>query len=695
MDEQDHESSASVSSPSSSDDNDSLDEDEDDPDISLEKEPSSKKSPAEKGPFRCDLCEKQFSFKSSIHTHMKKIHGTNPPKSEKPFSCKLCPNKYGTRNSLISHISFKHRGHSILNKCFKCDICGQGATTKLGVVLHKKKMHGIGPSTKNTPTYAPKKFPCNFCPKSFADRTCLGRHLKAKHKSSSSDVLFPCKKCSLKFDTLQQRVTHTKSVHKKETDLVTGTIKTNTSDHTSDLQNVSNKMDEHDQDHSDSDFSTGSDSDDHEDDDPFVEPSTKTEPTSANKFPCNFCPKSFRDSNSWSRHLTAKHKSQYTNKDEAQAQMTSSSLPYSCTECPMSFDTQRQKVHHIYTVHKKDKLTGGFMKRLEGAMKTDTSDQTQQSCVVCNEDFKSWKLLHYHLKQKHEKLAANKKSLMCYFCNCLFCHHQSVWAHLKTCITHNYTKIEFPCDHVDHLGDSQWVFEDPTKLESHFKEEHENCEVLKCGDCGFPFLDKNMLELHRLVHLPRIKYKYHCPGCSKTFLNTDTLKHHYNSFHGVSLKLYRCLNCNMGFAAKSAIQLHSPWCLGGGNEDKQQALEFLCSECPKSYATAYQLKTHVRGLHITVQCPDCGVVLPRSKIGHHKIMKHAKEEFLCTLCGKAYKTRTLLQTHMSAHGQYRHVCKYCGSGSRSNSHLKRHIGRMHKDKLAEEAAAKMSTSDTN
>lgn len=391
-------------------------------------------------------------------------------------------------------------------------------------------------------------------------------------------------------------------------------------------------------------------------------------------FNCPICSKSFDLKRVFDRHVKFTHKS-----------------TFSCAQCSMTFDSHRQLMHHKYETHKKHKLTPSFLKRLENTKKNlaighdgATNDVTQ-SCVICNQEFTSWGPLDQHLTQHEKNL--DEKSLMCYFCDHRFAHEQSMWAHLKTSTIHMLTKVEFPCDHPTHLGmtvdrKQQCVYQNIKDLESHFEKDHSESEILKCGDCGWPFLDKNMLELHRLVHLPRIKYKYQCPVCANTFTSTDSLQHHYNSCHGANLKLYRCGICGWEFSSKTGYAHHIRM-----HDDKEESKEvedklYSCSECTKKYNTENQLYNHKRQIHVTSQCSDCGEVMSKSKMSLHRRMKHDVEQHLCIKCGKVYKKAIDLKQHMSSHGEYVHVCQYCGSGSRSGYHLRRHIKRMHKNQAA-------------
>lgn len=50
----------------------------------------------------CDICNRNFAFKSTMEDH-RKIHT-----SEKPYSCNVCKNKFTTNSLLLRHMKCFH-----------------------------------------------------------------------------------------------------------------------------------------------------------------------------------------------------------------------------------------------------------------------------------------------------------------------------------------------------------------------------------------------------------------------------------------------------------------------------------------------------------------------------------------------------------------------------------------------------------
>merc|ERR1711860_174737 len=71
-------------------------------------------------PFKCELCNKAFTYSSRLSNHIRTTHtGT------KPFKCKLCDKRFSQLSNLSSHMQ-THAGSR--QKSFKCEICGRRCT---------------------------------------------------------------------------------------------------------------------------------------------------------------------------------------------------------------------------------------------------------------------------------------------------------------------------------------------------------------------------------------------------------------------------------------------------------------------------------------------------------------------------------------------------------------------------------------
>ncbi|GBN95999.1 Krueppel-related zinc finger protein 1 [Araneus ventricosus] len=107
----------------------------------------------EKIKFSCDLCDKEFDFKSQFDRHYR-THT-----SEKPFVCDVCKKGFTRKEHLVRH----YRTHTN-EKPFVCDICKKGFNQKEHLDSHYRTHTGE------------KFFVCDICKRRFAWKYQLKTH---------------------------------------------------------------------------------------------------------------------------------------------------------------------------------------------------------------------------------------------------------------------------------------------------------------------------------------------------------------------------------------------------------------------------------------------------------------------------------------------------------------------------------------
>ncbi|XP_018336391.1 gastrula zinc finger protein xFG20-1-like isoform X1 [Agrilus planipennis] len=129
----------------------------------------------------CPYCGKRFPMKSNYDQHVRRHTG------EKPFGCHLCDKRFSDKFVLQQHFNT----HSNI-RAFKCTHCEKEYKNNRVLEIHLKKVHGIG--NAKIPVRV-KKFFCEHCPKAFAAKDKLQRHMY----SHTGERPFSCNICDKKF----------------------------------------------------------------------------------------------------------------------------------------------------------------------------------------------------------------------------------------------------------------------------------------------------------------------------------------------------------------------------------------------------------------------------------------------------------------------------------------------------------------
>ncbi|GBM50902.1 Histone-lysine N-methyltransferase PRDM9 [Araneus ventricosus] len=163
----------------------------------------------EKRKFSCDLCDKEFDFKSQFENHYRRHTG------EKPFVCYVCKKGFTHKGNLDQH----YKTHTD-DKPFVCDICNKGFIRKGDLVRHyrthtdekpfvcdvcKKGFTQNGDLVRHYRTHTDEKpFVCDVCKKGFTQKGTLDTH----YRTHTGEKIFVCDICKRRFAWKYQLVTH-------------------------------------------------------------------------------------------------------------------------------------------------------------------------------------------------------------------------------------------------------------------------------------------------------------------------------------------------------------------------------------------------------------------------------------------------------------------------------------------------------
>ncbi|GBN71598.1 Zinc finger protein 615 [Araneus ventricosus] len=132
-------------------------------------------------PFVCDVCKKGFSQEGNLDRHYRAHTG------EKPFVCDVCKKGYAYKGNLDQHYR-THTGE----KPFVCDVCKKGFNQKGNLDRHYRAHTGEKP------------FVCDVCKKGFTQK----EHLDTHYRTHTGEKRFSCDICKKKFPWKYQLVTH-------------------------------------------------------------------------------------------------------------------------------------------------------------------------------------------------------------------------------------------------------------------------------------------------------------------------------------------------------------------------------------------------------------------------------------------------------------------------------------------------------
>ncbi|KRT83116.1 zinc finger protein, partial [Oryctes borbonicus] len=131
----------------------------------------------------CQLCQKTFSCRQNYEVHIKAVH-----ENQKPYKCDQCDKTFSYVNSLKCHM-LQH----VSEKTYPCESCDKVFNHPSSLVYHREAEHNNG-----------RKFVCNKCNKSFKHKQLLLRH-QLVH---SNERPHSCKFCEATFKTRANLLNH-------------------------------------------------------------------------------------------------------------------------------------------------------------------------------------------------------------------------------------------------------------------------------------------------------------------------------------------------------------------------------------------------------------------------------------------------------------------------------------------------------
>lgn len=140
--------------------------------------------------FNCNQCNKSFSRKDNLNTHIKSVH-----LKEKKYHCDQCDKSFGQKSKLNVHIKTVH----LKQKEFNCKYCDKSFGQKCNLKVHIKTVH-----------LKQKDFNCEHCNYSCGQQVHLNIHINSVHLKQK---VFNCDQCEYCCSVKGNLNNHIKLIH--------------------------------------------------------------------------------------------------------------------------------------------------------------------------------------------------------------------------------------------------------------------------------------------------------------------------------------------------------------------------------------------------------------------------------------------------------------------------------------------------
>ncbi|XP_058388982.1 zinc finger protein 142 isoform X3 [Diceros bicornis minor] len=382
-----------------------------------------------------------------------------------------------------------------------------------------------------------------------------------------------------------------------------------------------------------------------------------------------------------------------------------------CSSCPQTFGTNSKLRLHRLRVHDKTPTHFCPLCDYSGYLRHDITRHVNSchqgtpafACPQCEAQFSSETALKQHALRRHPEptppipgspAEATEGPLHCSRCGLLCPSPASLRGHTRK----QHPRLEcgacqeaFPSrpaldehrrqQHFSHRCQlCDFAARERVGLVKHYLEQHEETSAaaaasdgdgdagqppLRCPFCEFACRHQLVLDHHVKGHGGTRLYK--CTDCAYSTKNRQKITWHSRIHTGE--KPYRCHLCPYACADPSRLKYHM--------RIHKEERKYLCPDCGYKCKWVNQLKYHMTkhtGLK-PYQCPECEYCTNRADaLRVHQETRHREARaFMCEQCGKAFKTRFLLRTHLRKHSEAKpYVCNVCHRAFRWAAGLRHH-----------------------
>ncbi|XP_072324895.1 zinc finger protein 142 isoform X2 [Scyliorhinus torazame] len=418
---------------------------------------------------------------------------------------------------------------------------------------------------------------------------------------------------------------------------------------------------------------------------------------------CQLCPFTCKQARCLKQHVAIKHdgvkpyKCRYCNfsttrryRLDAHESLHTGVGRLTCDACQQTFGTSSKLRIHKLRVHEKRPTHFCALCDYSGYNQNDITrhvsschaGEPSAACGRCEARFSSEGALKQHCLRQHEEKVCHRCPscvFACYSESTLRSHVQRQHPQLvcSVCKEHferretleEHKKVHFS-HHCQHCG---FATRERQQLIQHLLDTHEEeygagaegGKPFRCPFCDFACYHQMVFDYHMKAHGGTRLYK--CTDCDYTTKNRQKITWHIRIHTGE--KPYKCHLCSYACADPSRLKYHM--------RIHQDERKYLCPECGYKCKWINQLKYHMTK-HTGAkpyQCDECDYCTNRADaLRTHKETRHKEtRSFICEQCGKGFKTRFLLKTHLKKHSDAKpYVCSVCCRGFRWQAGLRHH-----------------------
>ncbi|XP_050444367.1 zinc finger protein 595-like [Adelges cooleyi] len=194
------------------------------------------------------------------------------------------------------------------------------------------------------------------------------------------------------------------------------------------------------------------------------------------------------------------------------------------------------------------------------------------------------------------------------------------------------------------------------------------------GNCKLRFRSEENLKYHKHCHSDD-GFRCNEFECQFTDRKWTTMMSHLWKTHNIDIEMFSCDKCN--FKTNSLYKLNS-----FHKNIHQEERPFLCTECGKGFKSVKQLRNHKiihtksdKPLRTDLTCLHCSQTFSSKSLLHQHISSiHNKARpFSCDVCGYKTAVASSLRLHMRSHtGEKPFKCDECGFCTADHNTLRKH-----------------------